>query len=131
MSVYYSLVYSHLQYPIICWRNSSKIIKHKVQVKQNRVKKALCTKFGTQTRLKPLGLYEHLQVLNIDGIYKIEVAKFMAKVNFNKMPVFCGNQLTILRTLSSIHTHTYSTRSASSKNFYVQRTSLANTNQSF
>ena len=30
-------------------------------------------------RLKPL--YELLQVLSIDGIYKFEVAKFMAKVN--------------------------------------------------
>ena len=37
MSKYYSLVYSHLQYAIICWENSSKTIKHKVQVKQNRI----------------------------------------------------------------------------------------------
>ena len=70
-----------------------------------------------KTRLKPL--YEQLQVLNIPRIYKLEVAKFMAKVNLNKLPVFCGNQLTIFRTLSSIHT--YLTRSAFSKNFYVQR----------
>ena len=47
----------------------------------------------------------------------------MAKVNLNKLPVFCGNQLTIFRTWSSIHT--YLTRS-----FYVQRTSLVKTNQS-
>ena len=52
----------------------------------------------------------------------------MAKVKLNKLPLFCGKQLTIFRTLSSIHT--YLTRSASSKNFYVQITSLENTNQS-
>ena len=40
-------------------------------------------------RLKPL--YEQLQVLNIDKIYKLKVAKFMAKVNLNKLPVFWGN----------------------------------------
>ena len=53
----------------------------------------------------------------------------MAKVNLNKLPLFCGNQLTIFRTLSSIHT--YVTRSAFSKSFYVQITSLVKTNQSF
>ena len=119
-------MYSHLQYAIICWGNSSKTIKHKLQVKQNRIIKTLCNKFGTKTRLKPL--YEQLQVLNIDEIYKLEVAKFMAKVNLNKLPVFCSNQSTIFRTLSSIHT--YSTQSVSSKSFYVQRTSLVKTNQS-
>ena len=93
MSVYYSLVYSHLQNAIICLENSSKTIKHKLQVKQNRIIKTLCNKFGTRTKLKPL--YELLQVLNIYEIYKLEVAKFMAKVNLNKLPVFCGNQLTI------------------------------------
>ena len=61
MSVYYSLVYSHLQYAIICWGNSFKTIKHK------RIK-TLCNKFGTKTRLKPLN--EQLQVPNIDKIYK-------------------------------------------------------------
>ena len=126
MSVYYSLVDPHLQYAIICWRNFSKTIKHKLQVKQNRIIKTLCNKFGTKIRLKPL--YEQPQVLNIDDIYKLEVAKFMAKINLNKIPVFCSNQSTSFRTLSSIHT--YSTRSVSSQNFYVQRTSLVKTNQS-
>ena len=52
----------------------------------------------------------------------------MAKVNLNKLFVFCSNQLTIFRTLSSIHA--YSTQSVSSKSFYVQRTLLVKTNQS-
>ena len=90
-------------YRIICWGNSSKTIKHKLQVKQNRIIKTLCNKCGTKTRLKPL--YEQLQVLNIDEIYELKVAKFMAKVNLNILPVFCGNQLTIFRTLFSIHTY--------------------------
>ena len=84
-----------------------------------------CT-YGTKTRLKPL--YVQLQVLNIDEVYKLKVAKFMAKVSLNKLPVFCGNQLTIFRTLPSIHT--YSTQIASSTNFYVQKTLLIKTNQS-
>ena len=66
MSVNNSLVYSHLQYVIICWGNSSKTIKHKLQVKQNRIIKTLCNKFGKKTRLKPM--YEQLQVQNIHEI---------------------------------------------------------------
>ena len=77
MSVYHSLVYSHLQYAIIFSGNSSKIIKRKPQVKQNRIIKTLCNKFGTKTSLKPL--YEQLQVLNIHGIYKLEVAYLWPK----------------------------------------------------
>ena len=103
MSVYYSLVYFHLQYAIICWGFSFKTIKHKLQVKQNRIIKTLCNKFGANSRLKPFN--EQLQVLNIDEIYKLEVAKFMAKVNLNKLPVFCSNQSTIFRTLFSIQTY--------------------------
>ena len=106
--------------------NSSKTIKHKLRVKQNRIIKTLCNKFDTKTRLKLS--YEQLQVLNIDEIYKLEVAKFMAKVNLNKLPVCCSNQSPTFRTLSSIHT--CSTQSTSSKSFYVQRTSLVKTNQS-
>ena len=45
--------------------------KRKLQVKQNRIIKTLCNKFGTKTRLKPL--YEQMQVLNIHGIYKLEL----------------------------------------------------------
>ena len=37
--------------------------------------------FGTKTRLKPL--YKKLQVININVIYKLEVATFMAKINSN------------------------------------------------
>ena len=51
MSVYYSLLYSYLHYAIVCWEFSFKTIKHKLQVKQNRIIKALCNK---KTTLKPL-----------------------------------------------------------------------------
>ena len=79
-----------------------------------------------KNRLKPL--YDKLQLLNINGIYKLEVAKFMAKVSLNILPVFSSDQTTIFRTLSSIHT--YPTRSALSNKFYMQRTFLAKSNQS-
>ena len=39
----------------------------------------------------------------------------MATINLNKLPVFCGTQLTIFKTLSFVYT--YSALIASSKNF--------------
>ena len=64
------LVYSPLQSAIIYWEIFFKTTKNKLQVKQNHIMKTLCNKFGTKTQLKPL--YEQLQVLNIDGYYKLE-----------------------------------------------------------
>ena len=126
LAVYYSLVYSHLVYSIICWGNSTKTSLSKLQVKQNRIIKLICNNSYHRTKLKPL--YEKLQALNVKGIYSLEVAKFMVKVHLNKLPKLSNEYLIDLKKCSSIHS--YSTRNAVSSNLYVQRTSLAKTNQS-
>ena len=69
-----------------------------------------------------------MQILNISEIYKLEVAKFIAKVTSKSLPVLCSEQLLNFSELSSIHT--YSTRNAMSNKFFLQRTSYAKTNQS-
>jgi len=71
MAVYYSLVYSHLLYAIICWGNNSKHKIHKLQVKQNKIVKIIEKRFGKEIRLK--SLFNNLQLLNINGIYKLEI----------------------------------------------------------
>ena len=70
--------------------------------KKDRIMKTY-NKSGTKTKLKPY--YDRLQVLNIDGIYKLEGAKFMPKGKLRKLFVFFGNQLGIFRSLFSIHTY--------------------------
>ena len=103
MAIYYNrLVYSCLQYAFICWGKYSKTIKHNLQLKKDRIKKTY-NKSGTKTKLKPY--YDRLQVLNIDGIYKLGGAKFMPKGKLRKLFVFFGNQLGIFRSLFSIHTY--------------------------
>ena len=126
LAVYYSLVYSHLVYGIICWGNTTKTSLSKLQVKQNRIIKLICNNSYQRTKLKTL--YEKLQALNIKGIYSLEVAKFMVKVHLNKLPKLSYEYLIDFKKCSSMHL--YSTRNAVSSNFYVQRTSLAKTNQS-
>jgi len=44
--------------------------------------------FGKKVRLKLL--FNNLQVLNINGIYKLEIAKVMAKISLNSLPVLVG-----------------------------------------
>ena len=87
---YSSLIYSHLQYAIICWGGTFKKCIRKLQVKQNRIEKLYATNLKKKTKPKPL--YEKLQFLKINGVYKFEVAKFISKVYLNKLPEFCGDQ---------------------------------------
>ena len=123
LSIYYSLAYSHLQYAIICWGSANNSLIKSLQVKQNHLVKILCNKFGRKTRLKPL--YDELEILNINGIYKLEIAKFMAKVSSNTLSEDFSKNFSALTSV-----HTYSTRSALSKKFYVEGTSYIKTNRS-
>ena len=126
LAVYYSLVYSHLVYGIICRGNTTKTNLSELQVKQNRIIKLICNNSYQRTKLKPL--HEKLQALRIKGIYSLEVAKFMVKVHLHKLLKLSNEYLIDFKKCSSIHS--YSTRNAVSSNFFVQRTSLAKTNQS-
>ena len=123
LSIYYSLAYSHLHYAIIFWGSANNSLIKSLQVKQNHLVKILCNKFERKTRLKPL--YDELEILNINGIYELEIAKFMAKVSSNNLSEDFSKNISALTSV-----HTYSTRSALSKKFYVKRTSYIKTNRS-
>jgi len=85
-------------------------------VKQNHIVKIICIKFGKKTRLKPL--YDKSQILNINKINKLEVAKFTTKVILNKLPIFYDDHLINFKSLSSIHTYPTS-KALSNKFFYA------------
>ena len=91
MPVYYNVVYSHLQYGIILWGNTTKSILTKLQIKQIRIIELICYKSAKRLRLKRL--YHKLHLLNINGIYKLELAKFILKAYLNKFCVFCSEYL--------------------------------------
>ena len=123
ISVYYSLVYSYLQYSVIYWGNTTKTLLHKLQVKQNHIVRILSRKLKRKTKLKPL--YEKFKFLNVEGVFKLETAKFMMKLNTNKLPdIFTKN----FAKVASVHSHF--TRSSSSNDYYVPRSFFVKTNQS-
>ena len=65
----------------------------------------MCNKLERKTRLKPL--YDELQILKINGIYKLEIAKFIATVSSNN--TLSEDFLRSFTALTSVHK--YSTRS--------------------
>ena len=105
--------------------NSAKSNIHKLQVKQNRMVKIMRKKHGRKLKLLPL--YHKLQILKIEGIYKLQTAKFMANVHANNFPETDNNFLKF-RKVSSVHS--YPTRHALSDNYHPQRFSFAKSKQS-
>ena len=83
ISVYYSLVYFYLQYSVICWGTTTKTLLLKLQVEQNHIARIISFKMKRKAKLKPL--YEKKN-LNVEEVFKLEIAKFMMKLNTNKLP---------------------------------------------
>ena len=78
------------------------------------------------TWLQPL--FQKLNFLRLNKIFKFEIAKFMVKFHSNKLPQFCEEYLKIFVKVSSVHTHY--TRSSFSNEYYVPRTFYHKTDQS-
>ena len=75
-----------------------------------------------KTKLKPF--YKKLKFLNVEGVFKIETAKFMMKLYTNKLFDKFTKKFDKVASM-----HSYLTRSLSSNDFFVPR-SYDKTNQS-
>ena len=108
---------------MICWGSTTKTLLHKLQVKQNHIVRIISYKLKRKTKLKPL--YEKLKFLNVEGIFRLEITKFMMKLNTNKLPDILTKKFAKVASV-----HSYSTRSSSSNDYFVPRSYHAKTNQS-
>ena len=79
LQLYYTLVHSHLTYGIFIWGSTYPSHLQKLQKLQNKALKAICNA-PYRSLAKPL--YAQLNILQIEDVYKYEIAKFM--FNFNK-----------------------------------------------
>ena len=64
-NVYFSIVYSHLQYGISIWRHSAAKYINKIQVQQNHIVKIITKSSFIRTKLSPL--YQKLSLLNLNN----------------------------------------------------------------
>ena len=97
--LYYSLVYSRIQYGITAWATANKTSQEIIQVRLNKILRIiLFHNLYTPASQK----YEELQVLKVEDIYLLELAKFMYQLHHNQLP---KNFYYSFCKLNTIHQH--------------------------
>ena len=111
--IYHSLVYSRIQYSIIAWGCAAKKYMAKLRVRLNNIIRAITfsKSFSSMT-----ALYKNLNILKLEDIYKLELAKFMYQINYKKVPTIFVDLFT-----STTKLHHYETRRTRSSNFFLPR----------
>ena len=98
LKYYYAHVYSHLQYAILAWGSANKSTMKKLNVLHRRVVRLMCLhgplknffKYNQDEALgniKSLELFKSCEILTINDIYNLELAKFMHKASNNSLPL--------------------------------------------
>ena len=81
--LYYSLVYSTIQCCNIAWGCTAKKYLIKLKMRVNKIIRAI-TFSNSFTSVR--ALYKNLNILKLEDIYKLGLAKFMHQINYDKMP---------------------------------------------
>ena len=124
MLVYYSLIYSQLQYCITSWGSAPKTVLKPIKVIQTRVVRM---KTGSHFRTHSSPLYYQLNTLKLEDICKFKLSKLIH--NNLSDPNF--GQKNSLVDLKQMHHHC--TRHSEMSNFFIPkvRTNLGKTTISF
>ena len=97
LKYYYAHVYSHLQYAILAWGSANQSALKKLNVLHRRAVR-LMTLHGplknffkynpedSHGNFKNLELFKSCEILKIEDIYKLEMAKLMRKASTNSLP---------------------------------------------
>ena len=109
-SVYYSLIYSHLQYCISTWGLASKTALNPLEKLHKRIVRIM-TNSSYLAHTKPL--FYKLNFLKINDICHLEIAKYMFQQK-NKSDSFHNFNLTT-------HIHKHNTRLSSKHNYFISR----------
>jgi len=113
-SVYYSIVYSHLQYGITSWGNAAAKYLKKIEVQQSYIVKIVTKAPFFKTKVAPI--YQQLNFLTLENILKLEVIKFVLNFKTKTIPK-CFDQY----FQPASHMHNYQTRFVSGNNLAVTK----------
>ena len=115
MMIYYSLIYSHLNYCISSWGSTSSSTLGPLNKLQKKSVKII-TNSSIRTHSKPLFL--DLKLLKLEDIYKFEMAKLMHRIHYKLFNISSSesNKLVMLD-----QTHSYNTRQKNQKNYFLNR----------
>ena len=106
--LYYSLVHPHLNYCITAWGGTTATtLKPLVTLQKKIIKLITFNPFDSPSA----PIFNQLNILNIDTLYKLNLAILMHKIHHNTIT---GNYNIAL----SKNTHSYNTRGSINKNYY-------------
>ena len=111
--VYYSLVYSHLQYCINSWGSASETTLHPLKIIQKRSIRII-TESKYKAHAEPL--FHQLQCSKLIDIYELEMAKLMYRINNNMISSTKANDFQLI---SQCHDH--GTRLRNNRNYCLPR----------
>ena len=110
----HTLFISHVQYGILCWGRCKKTtIQPIIRLFDNAIK---CVNFSQDKNVS--NLYNKSKILQINDLFKLELAKFMYKYNSNTLPNYFRPLFTPINTV-----HRYQTRASNSNYFVPQKKS--------
>ncbi len=103
-TVYYSLVNAYIIYGLLLWGSGYETQLKKVKIQQN---KAIRTLSGSVYNATASPLYKTLNILNVDSLYQLEMAKLMYQYSHDLLPkpllqMFIAN--------TNVHEHNTRTR---------------------
>jgi len=117
ITVYYSLVFSHLQYGISSWGSASTYLLKTIKTIQNKFIRLIAfSSYGSNAEK----LYAQLKILNLNDIYKLQIAKLMHKFKHDCLPSVFNHLFTKLDNI-----HSYNTRQKTFQEYIVPRKILA------
>ena len=107
---------SHLQYGILCWgRCKITVLQLIIRLFNTAIK---CVNYCPFKETNLSKFYYKSNILNLNDIFKLELAKFMYKYNHNSLPNYFKPLFT---TINTVHDH--QTRAAKTNYFVPQRNS--------
>ena len=111
--LYYSLVYSRIQYGTTAWATANKTSQEIIRVELNKnLRIVLFRNLYTPTSQ----MYKELQVSKVEDIDQLELAKFMYQLHRNQLPKSFYHSF---RKLNTIHQH--ETRLTNSTAYYPNK----------
>ena len=100
LSLYYSLIYPHLNYCIVMWGSAAKSVLSKLVVLQKRAVR-LIENAPYLSHSDPI--FKKLSILKLNSIYKLSCLLFMYKIKNNQIPNVCNNLVLFNSTSESIY----------------------------
>ena len=98
-SLYFSFVYSHLQFAIGAWGGVGITTLNQLYVLHNKIIRAM-TYSSFRTKITPL--YKKLNLLKLDDIYSLELGKIMHKFHPGNLP---DNFNHLFTPVNQVHCH--------------------------